>query len=111
MSDAGLHSLSLLTGLLEITTSTNYRLQNNVTTEGILSLLSGGSRNCLRDWKLNVAVLPDLKKIQAEVDLIQQETGRTFLVCNEWSTFSRKGRLTIAKMPMTPILMKFENGI
>ena len=34
----------------------------------------------LRDLELSLAVSPDLEKIQAEADLIQQETGRTFLV-------------------------------
>ena len=94
MSDAGLHSLSLLTGLhqLEITTSTIYRLQNNVTTEGILSLLRGGSRNCLRDLKLGVAVSPDSVMIRAEADLIQQETGLTLVVSSQkgWSSFGIK---------------------
>ena len=81
MSDAGLLSLSRTTGLqqLEIVIECDSS-QEETTTEGILSLLRGGSRNVLRDLELSLAVSPDLEKIQAEADLIQQETGRAFLV-------------------------------
>ena len=79
MTDAGLRSLSRLKGLQRLDIR-SYKRYSNMTTEGILSLLRGGSRSVLRDLDLNMSVSPDLDQIRAEVDLMQEETGRTFKV-------------------------------
>ena len=79
MTDAGLRSLSRLTGLQHLDIR-NWRWQSLITTEGILSLLRGGSRNVLRDLELKVSVSPDLDPIRAEGQLIQQETGQSLSV-------------------------------
>ena len=65
MTDAGLHSLSRLTGLQHVDIASFWR-KSDITTEGILSLLRGGSRNVLQDLKFNVSVMPDLDQIRAE---------------------------------------------
>ena len=79
MTDAGLHSLSRLTGLQRLVIR-SYRRISLITTEGILSLLRGGSRNVLRILKLNMSVSPDFDQIRAEVEHMREETGRTFTV-------------------------------
>ena len=79
MADKSLRSLSRLTGLQHLTIRSS-RWQSDITTEGILSLLRGGSRNVLRDLEFNIPNLPDLDQIRAEGQLIQQETGRSFSV-------------------------------
>ena len=79
MTDASLHSLSRLTGLQSFGHG-HFELQNGITTEGILSLLRGGSRNVLQELELKVTVLvrPDEDQIRAEGNLMQQETGSLF---------------------------------
>ena len=79
MTDAGLHSLSRLTGLQRLVIR-DYRWQSDITTEGILSLLRRGSRNFLRDLDLKVSVLPDFDQIRSEGQLVQQEKGRLLSV-------------------------------
>ena len=80
MTDAGLRPLSRLTGLQHLSFRC-YRRKCDITTEGILLLLRGGSRNVLRDLKLSM-VPPDFEQIRAEVQLMQQETGRALFVDN-----------------------------
>ena len=77
MTDASLQSLSRLTGLHRLA-NRSYRRRSDMTTEGILSLLRGGSRNVLRKVELPVSVLLDSKQIRAEGELMLEETGRTF---------------------------------
>ena len=72
MTDAGLRSLSRLTGLQHLDIESLKR-RSNITTEGILSLLRGGSRNGLRDVKLSISDI-FFSEIRAEVQLMQQET-------------------------------------
>ena len=79
MTDAGLRSLSRLKELqnLEIR---SFKWLSVITTEGIMSLLRGGSRNVMRDLKLKTSVLPDFFQIRAEVKLMREETGRRLKV-------------------------------
>ena len=79
MTDASLHSLSRLTRLQDLDNGSS-RQRKGITTEGILSLLRGESRNVLRDLKLKVSKLPDKAQIQAEGQLMQQETGRSLRI-------------------------------
>ena len=79
MTDASLHSLSRLTGLQLLAIRSSGR-HSDITTEGILSLLRGGSRKVLRELAMDVSVLPDFEQIRAEVQLMQQETGRSLFV-------------------------------
>ena len=51
MTDAGLRSLSRLTGL-QLLVLKGYWSRCNITTEGILSLLRGSSRHVLRDLRI-----------------------------------------------------------
>ena len=79
MTDASLHSISRLTGLQNFKHG-KFELQNGITTDGILTLLRGGSRNILHDLELKVTVLvrPDENQIRAEGELLQQVTGSRF---------------------------------
>ena len=79
MTDAGLLSLSRLTGLQHLAIRGLGR-RSNITTEGILSLLRGKSRNVLRYLKLSTSVSPDWEQIRAEGQLMRQETGRSLSI-------------------------------
>ena len=81
MTDAGLRPLSRLTGLQHLSFR-SYKRKCDITTEGILLLLRGGSRKVLRELAMDVSVLPDFEQIRAEVQLMQQETGRALFVDN-----------------------------
>ena len=82
MTNAGLHSLSRLTGLQNFSHG-RIRFENEITTEGILSLLRGRSRNVLRKLKLKVSGMPDFDQIYAEGELMQQETGRSLFIMDQ----------------------------
>ena len=77
ITNASFRSLSRLTGL-QFLAIRSYKWHNEITTEGILSLLRGGSQNVLRNLELNMGVMPDLDRIRAEGKLMLEETGRTF---------------------------------
>ena len=81
-----LHSLSRLTRLHHLVFR-SYMGQSKITTEGILSLLRGGSRNVLRDLELHTSVPPDLGQIRAEGQLMRQETGRSLSVNRDRSSY------------------------
>ena len=81
-----LHSLSRLTQLHHLVFR-SYMGQSKITTEGILSLLRGGSRNVLRDLELHTSVPPDLGQIRAEGQLMRQETGRSLSVNRDRSSY------------------------
>ena len=86
MTDAGLYSLSGLRGLQCLSIG-NVHSQNDITTEGILSLLRGGSRNVLRDLELRISVMTDLDQIRAEGQLMQHESGLLFSVVSDRSPY------------------------
>ena len=95
MRDASLHSLSRLTGLQHLTLR-SLEVLSNITTEGILSLLRGGSRKCLQYLELSVALSPNLEQIRAEGQLMQQETGRSLSVIDGKKISERHHNFKIA---------------
>ena len=98
MTDAGLRSLARLTELqrLKIRSSSTH---SDITTEGLLSLLRGGSRNVLQDLKLFVSAKPDLDRIRSEGQLMQQETGRSLSVSRDDSLGKNIFEIAIRRLP------------
>ena len=95
MTDTGLRSLSRLTGLQLLDIGCPGR-HSDITTEGILSLLRGGSRKVLRDLKLHILVLPDFGQIRSEGQLMQQKTGRSLSVGGDKFSYNMPHNFRIA---------------